>query len=254
MAGHCERCGYQVGERAKFCKKCGTSAASSEVSIPGEVQGPMPPGPAVEVAAPAADSQFCEYCRARVSVGVQFCKRCGRLVVGNGAAIAGARRRERVLPPRELRRPTGEAGARTVTTLPSGSKVAALGGLVALIGCFLPLASGVGENTSIVPALTKETAYALLAPLSAIAVAVMAWSAASGSPQSRVMLGGSVIALGSPWAVLWLLAILAATKAISALGPFGGGGGIGVGVFALAAGFAAAVVGGFIVLRESVAS
>ena len=124
---------------------------------------------------------------------------------------------------------------------------------MALAGCFLPLASGVGENTSIVPALTKETAYALLAPLSALALAIMAWSAASAPPESRVMLGGSVIALGSPWAVLWILLILAATKAISALGQWGlGGGGLGVGVFALAAGFVAAVVGGFIVLRESV--
>lgn len=249
----CEKCRREINPSAKFCKYCGASATPSERSDSGQAQKPAAVRLPLQDSAQVAGFQYCEHCRARISVGAQFCKRCGKPAPGAAVAVVEeAAVKPRRLPPREIRRPIREPGARTISALPAGSKVAALGGLVALAGCLLPLASGVGENTSIVPALTKETAYALLAPLSALALAIMAWSAASAPPESRVMLGGTVIALGSPWAVLWILAILAATKAFSALGPFGGGGGIGVGVFALAAGFVAAVVGGFIVLRESV--
>jgi hypothetical protein len=217
----CPHCGNAVGERAKFCNKCGEPFAGTGAGCL------KPPAPQKEL--PPRDFRR--------------------------AAAEQASVRSRELPPREIARRVREPGAGTIAALAFGSKVAGLGGLVVLAGCFLPLASGVAENTSIIPALTKETAYALLVPLSALALAAMAWSAASAPPQSRAMLGGSVIALGSPWAVLCILLILAATKAISALGEWGlGGGGVGAGVFALAAGFVAAVVGGFIMLREAVTS
>jgi len=209
----------------------------------------------------------CPTCRGDASISAKYCKYCGADLVALPQDLpvsapvteppeprGEVRRKPHSLPPRELRRPTPEGKASPTRTLSLGSKVAALGGLIGLAGCFLPLlASGVGENTSIIPALTRHSAYALLAPLSALAVALMAWAAASGAAESRVMLGGGVIALGSPWVVLWVMAIFAATKVVSELGPFSGGAAVGVGAIALALGFACGVIGGFMILREAVA-
>jgi hypothetical protein len=128
--------------------------------------------------------------------------------------------------------------------------VAGIGGLVALAGCFLPLESVSGQNSALIPGGLRATDYVLIAPICAGAVAIMAWASRYGSVVQGSMLGGGVIAVSSPWTTLFLLAMFAAFRASDIFGVrFGDG--IGIGAIALAAGFAAALLGGFIVLYEA---
>jgi hypothetical protein len=126
--------------------------------------------------------------------------------------------------------------------------------VIALAGCFLPLVSGAGENISVIPSLVNEVPHALVLPLSAVAIVIMAWTAQTARADHRSLLHGGVIAVSSPWATFLLLALFTANKASSYLGFFTFGAGIGVGVIVLALGFAASLVGGFLSLLDLVRS
>ena len=155
------------------------------------------------------------------------------------------------LPPRDLRRPAAGQGPASFAALAQGTQIAILGAGVALLGCFLPLVSGVGRNVSIIPTVVNEVGQALIVPLSAAAIALLAWLSASGNAQRRALLGGGVIAIASPWAVFWVLGLTAARQLGSGLGAFTFGADIGVGAIVLAVGFCGSLFGGFVVIRDA---
>jgi len=128
--------------------------------------------------------------------------------------------------------------------------LADVGALVALAGCFLPLASGIPENTALVPAVANEWGMAYVVPASAVVVAILAWVASIGTPEQRAVSGGGVIAISSPWAILLLLTALAASQALGYLNPFLGGMGIGIGLIMLLAGFGLSLAAGFVIVHE----
>jgi len=133
----------------------------------------------------------------------------------------------------------------------SGSgKLAAIGAAVALLGCFLPLANGVGENTAVLPGLISHVGEAFLIPLSAITLGIFAGLANADYHEKRVLLGGGIIALASPWSVLCLAFIFIANRIASSM-PFSSGQNFGPGIFVLALGFTLALVGGFLVLHNT---
>jgi len=238
----CQNCGKMVPDTAKFCKHCGSDITASplaRVSLGANAVG--------------AKMQFCENCRSQMPADAKFCNKCGKQVgTPVEVAVAPAPPRPRQIPQRQIERPAREPGERSVSSLPIGNKVAGIGGLVALAGCFLPLASGLGsQGSNIIPSAVNEVPQMLVVPLCAVALAVMSWSASAGTIKSKIMLGGGVIGISSPFAVVLILIILGANQIMSGLGPLGGLGGIGVGAFALALGFAAGVVGGFMVLHEN---
>jgi hypothetical protein len=262
MSKACPKCGKQISGVAKFCKYCSAAMDGG--------------GSALANGA----SRHCEQCGTQITANAEFCKRCGAAVAQRVQGAApdmpakprdlpprelapkarpidwesdrGAERPE--LPPRDLQRPVRKRRESSVAALTYGSKVGVVGALVALAGCFLPLEASSGMQATIVPSMTKEIGSALIVPLSAIALAVMAWNAASTrNEKTRVTLGGAIIALGSPWAVSSILIILAASNLLSSFGWLARDTGIGIGVIALAIGFVGAVVGGFIILRETVA-
>jgi len=240
MATTCGECNREIDEAAKFCKYCGAAVA---VEVLPRVVGEAPEEPTIDQVL-----HYCERCGTALIGPAEFCKRCGTPVPG--AARVGARE----LPPRELRRPTEERALprRLPAMVGPGSIVAGIGGALALVGCFVPLATGAGENISIIPHMTSETEYALIAPASCAALVVIALLTLAGGREQRVMLGGVVIALSSPWVVLWTLSMLATARVIAGLGPFSGDATIGPGWVALSAGFWAGLVGGFVILWESV--
>lgn len=128
--------------------------------------------------------ETCSKCGKSVSQAAKFCRNCGGALVSQLAAAQpvsppspAAGQVPRPMPSRDLRRPSERPIGTAVSALPQGAKVAAGGAAVALVGCFLPLVSGVGENSSVIPGLVNQVPQALVLPLSAIAVAVMAWSA-----------------------------------------------------------------------------
>jgi len=158
------------------------------------------------------------------------------------------------LPPREAPIKIPDISRTLDRMNASGGKLADAGAALALIGCFLPLASAMGEHVTVIRGITEQDgSFLLILPLSAVALAVMA-STGGDSRLNRALLGGGVIALSSPWAVLWLLLLLGDQRLISSLGMFSFGAEIEIGAFALAIGFTVALVGGFVILYQAAKS
>jgi hypothetical protein len=122
---------------------------------------------------------------------------------------------------------------------------------LALLGCFLPLATGVGENTSLIPSVSNEASEAYIVPISALLVAFMAWAATTGATRSRVLNGGGVIAVSSPWFVLLSLLLLTTARVSQMLGIFSFGTNVGPGMVVLTLGFALSLLGGFLILHDA---
>lgn len=263
MPARCSRCQTPADGRARFCNRCGTTLRTEELA------------------------RHCEQCSARIAVGASFCNQCGHRVGAPVEAVpvepaapepvelvssaveigpleevavdAGEDTRSpewelpgRELPPRRLPRQRAEGEPARAAGWPMGSLIADLGALVALIGCFLPLAQSMGESVSLVPSVAEEFSYAYIVPASAIIIALVAWAGTVGSTKSRVSNGGAVIAVSSPWTVLFVLVILGATRALGYLGPLSFGTDIGIGLIALAVGFGMALIGGFMILQNAV--
>ncbi len=206
--------------------------------------------------------RHCERCNYVVNQTAKFCTNCGSPLLDPLAVAAtvspvratASNQAARPLPPRDLRPPSQQPIDTALSSVPQGAKVAAGGAAIALVGCFLPLVSGIGENTSVIPNLVNQVPQALVVPLSAIAIVIIAWTAHTAQAERKSLLHGGIIAVSSPWAVFLLLGVLAANKASSSLGPFTFGAGIGIGVIMLVAGFSASLVGGFMSLLETVRS
>jgi len=249
----CARCNSLVARSARFCSRCGLRAgAPAPVAPPAEplevppardiaTAGPEQAAPAESVEPPPmttaeqAQMVHCEYCGRDMPSDATTCPACGERV-----SEAASRPDVRLLP--DSGPVAGTAGTR-------GSWAAVAGAAVVLVGCFLPLVQG--DATAVLPGLARLTSYALLVPLSAIVIALLAWMTTVGRFQGRAVSGAGVIALGSPWTVTCLLTIAGAMRLRDFFGPFGGGTNIGVGLVALAIGFGVALVGGFIVVNEN---
>jgi len=248
----CARCGSLVAGSARFCGRCGLRAGAPapvappaeppEVSPADEIASAKPrPAPPIESAEPmsvvtAEHTVHCEYCGNAIPSDATACPVCGERV----SQEASSRWDTRLGP---------DSGAVAGAVGTRGSWAAVAGAAVVLTGCFLPLVQG--DATAVLPGLARATSYALLVPLSAVAIALLGWMATVGRFQSRALSGAGVIALGSPWTVTCLLAIAGAIRLLDFLGPFSGGANIGVGLVSLAIGFAVAMVGGFIVVNEN---
>ena len=238
-SARCVRCGSSTRASARFCTRCGAELAHGPARV-----------------------QPCGQCGAHLPVSASFCTRCGHeLAAGeHGEAerapqvleatpeeepLAGGRQ----LPPRRLPRRAPEPAA--ARGWPLGSLVADLGAAIALLGCFLPLAHGIDESTSLIPSVTNQFGYAYAVPACAILVALMAWAATGGRGETRARSGGGVIAVSSPWLVFFALTMLAATRVDQFLGPRSFGAGIGIGLVALTVGFGTSLVGGFLILEDA---
>jgi len=247
MARHCEQCGFEVSATAKFCKACGADLPPVR-SVP--AKDAPPAASAVAPSPPAVEVQYCERCRTKLLPGAQFCKRCGKPIPGVTSPAEGEG--ASVLPPRDLRHRSERPRGPRVGGVPRGIRVAAFGAAIALAGCFLPLLSGWGENISVIPTLLKEVPQALVLPLSIVVIAVMAWAALSSPTHPRALLGAGVIAVASPWAALCVVGLFAARQAMSALGAAIFGGDVGPGIVFLSIGFLVSVLGGFVIVSETV--
>jgi hypothetical protein len=222
-----------LGSTASFCNQCGHRA-----------------GAPVEAAAPeAAPPEPVELVSGVVEVGPP---EEAPFDTGEDTRSPEWELPGRDLPPRELPRRRAEGEPARASGWPAGSVIADLGALVALIGCFLPLGQIMGESISLVPSVAEEFSYAYAVPASAIIVAILAWAGTTGSVQNRVSNGGGVIAVSSPWTVLFVLVILGATRALGYVGQFNLGTDIGIGLIALAVGFGMALIGGFMILQNAV--
>lgn len=255
----CPNCNNDISDSARFCKHCGAQVVRERVAmatVPQET--PVPP------------TACCSSCGAVLRPNAKFCASCG-------ASVGGSQ------PPRQQvwqqptpvhrPRPMGDhlrsPGARSglsmprsvnsaVKSLSKAGKIAAAGGAAAFLGCLLPLESSSGMQSAVLPGIfevMQSSGYAailLVLPLSAVAVVVMTLSAMSGSGYRRAMLGGATIAVSSPWAIFFVIAIFAANKFTSALGPLAGGASVGIGALLLAAGFGVALAGGFMILKEAI--
>lgn len=255
----CNKCKRELSTTAKFCKFCGSAIAAIPVGSPAPGGGV-----AVQAAAPVReavrDDAYCRECGEPNANTARFCRKCGKpLAASSPAPVREQRpmppvREARPLPPREVpvRIPDLSQVMNRINS--SGSKLAAAGAALAFIGCFLPLASAMGEHVTVIQGITEQDgSFLLILPLSAVALAIMA-STGGDSRLNRTLLGGGVIALSSPWAVLWLLLLLGGKRLISSLGMFSFGAEIGIGMFALAIGFTVTLVGGFVILYQAAKS
>ena len=247
----CAQCDSLVAPSARFCGRCGLRAgAPAPVAPPSEPPEqliadeiadakPRQPAPTKSAEPPpvvmAEQTVHCEYCGNAMPSDATTCPACGERVS------------EQASRPDVRLAPDSGTVAGAVDT--RGSWAAVAGAAVVLVGCFLPLVQG--DATAVLPGLARVTSYALLVPLSAVAIALLGWIATVGRFQSRALSGAGVIALGSPWTVTCLLAIAGAMRLFDFLGPFSGGANIGVGLVALAIGFVVALVGGFIIVNEN---
>lgn len=256
----CPNCNNETSDTARFCKHCGAQVVRERVVTA-----------TVSQETPAPPAAFCSGCGAVLSTNAKFCAGCGASIEGSQSP------RQQVWQqpaPAPRQRPTGDQrrspGAGTGLSIPpsvnsalkslsKAGKIAAAGGAAAFLGCLLPLESSSGMESAVLPGIFKAMQYSgdaailLVLPLSAIAVVVMTLCAMSGSGDRRAMLGGATIAVSSPWTIVFAIAIFAANKVMSALGPFAGGGGVGVGTLLLAVGFGVALAGGFMILKEAIA-
>lgn len=246
----CPSCSKQTSDTAKFCKHCGADVVRERIATAPQ----EPPTPAANVCG----------CGALLAANAKFCTGCGASVTDSqpsrqqvwqpapGPQRRPVERSQRVQS-RTQGSPIPESVSSAVKNLSKGGKIAAAGGGLALIGCFLPLEANAGMEATIVRGI-GEVGQLVIVPLSAVALTVMALLATVGNATRRANLGGATIAVGSPWAVVLLVVILAANKVISGLGMFAMGASVGVGMLLLAAGFATGVVGGFMILNEAVAT
>jgi len=252
----CQSCNSRLAPDAKFCNRCGEPVGAS------------------------GSSRRCEDCGAALPAGARFCTACGHergdsselapdvdrhdsLVPAaeefaedlDGESVAMAPEEDSLplahLPPRRLPRGVSGASAPKSSGMPTGSLLADVGAAVSIIGCFLPLASGMGEHVSLIPSVTREFSHAYVVPVSAILIAIMAWAGATGSKRNRLLNGGGVIAVSSPWTAMFLLALLATVRAQGFFGWLNLGDNIGPGAIALPLGFALSLLGGFLILTAT---
>jgi hypothetical protein len=233
----CDECGLEIGGSASFCKHCG---ASLSAGCPG-------PGPA---SAPSDNAgECCERCGARVDAHARFCKECGASVP---PAPLPAVRRGR-LPPRTVGSAReGRASSYGLAPLSRGTLLALIGSAVALAGCFLPLGSSGGQTASIFPDVSRETAAVLIFPLSCVAIALLALGTRRAAAGQRATLSGAVIAIASYYAPNAVFAVLGLLGVFPWPALSDAHVTIGAGTIALASGFTASLVGGFMLLRDAV--
>jgi hypothetical protein len=256
----CPSCRNETSDTARFCKHCGEPVAQERPAAPA----------AVLQETPAPSAPVCSKCGVALRPNIKFCADCGTPVVQSQAPpelvwqqpSVGSQRGPSQVVRRSPNRSTGVSVpvplSSAMKSLSKGGRFAAAGGAAAFLGCLLPVESRSGMESAILPAIFKAMQYSqdaailLVLPLSAVAIVVLTLCATSGSADRRAMLGGTTIAVGSPWAVVSLLALFAANKLVSTLGGYGLGGGVGIGTILLAVGFTVSVVGSFMILNEAV--
>ncbi len=277
MPIRCAKCQRELSDVAKFCKHCGATVVNAARMpppvaplprySPPPVASPQATVATLVIPAPAAAVPYCEQCQTQNVVGFRFCRQCG--------AAAGATPTPKPAPiaptPWQgtppstfapLNFPTIPAPvvAPVAAALVKGSgRIAGIGAALAFLGCILPMMNGIGEYSSIfsvVPQVLSKNApeevlIVLILPLTAIFLAVLAGFAEIDFIGKRVIFGGAVIALASPWVALSLLMLYAVMNTQSAFSYFSRGMGVGPGLFVLAAGFILALVGGFTILHST---
>lgn len=164
-------------------------------------------------------------CGNTLEEGDEFCRRCGASASG-GARLGG-------LP--------------ISADWLNQDRMVAIGGAVALLGCFLPLMTGNDSAMSVLTIATKMNSWLWLEPLSA---GILLWLGLIRRPGSPPQLEASVLALGSAWTSINLVAIIGLNAVISAFGFFARDAGIGIGLILCLVGFLVAAGAAFSTIRN----
>lgn len=200
----------------------------------------------------------CPSCRGSLRAAARFCAHCGRPMAASREQPVAAS----PLPPRD-RSAVCRAGAageapimpplrRGQRTAPWDSATTAMvvGGLLALLGCFLPLAHAGGERLRLVPEVVGRAGGAALVPLACLVIVGLGAAVTRVDDRSRAVICGAGIALSSPGIVLTFLFARAAAWVSSGLDAFGVDAKPSGGTALLLIGFLAAMGGAFAVLSR----
>lgn len=123
----------------------------------------------------------------------------------------------------------------------------AVGGAMALLGCFLPFVTGGGQSVNVLTIADKVNSWIWLQPISAGALVCLGLTLSPNAPAARP---SASLALSSGWAGINLLFMLALSAVIGALGPFAVGGSVGIGLGLCTLGFLTSAVASFLVIRD----
>lgn len=206
----------------------------------------------------AAATERCSECRGTNRPGACFCRHCGHELAAASLARATPR-----TPVRVPAFPTDEVVSKVRSLVDqaatwrgrAGTSTRGLnawyaGGLLVLLGSFLPLASAgaVGRSLALVPDIANQVDSVYLVPLAALAFIAMAALFPRLIAPLRSTCAGLCIALASPGVLLvWTMVRVGNSLAGTFLGKMAQGS-VGIGAVALLGGFLSALIGSFVVL------
>ena len=241
----CAYCRCFNRDSARFCRACGRNLLSARKKEPQRIR--RLPNRRQEVEPMRA--RACPECSRANRPDATFCRHCGCVLSRPQPRRAPVEEPFIAALPRSVPEPEApDLAGKGTWALPS--ILIGGGGLLALLGSFLPLASGEGESWSLVPHVTDHVQAALLLPVVGVLLAILAVGIRTAQTPVRSLLAGLAIALASPCAVLLWVFIDLANQASNALGWFAGQAGVGVGSLAMLLGYLTALAGGFLVLKE----
>ncbi len=197
-------------------------------------------------------NKICDKCGAANVEQARFCHKCGGPLRAEGS---GGFTKERT--PADQAAELKEKTKHIWKGFTANEKIIFIGAIGMLISFFLPWASSGGQSTNGISA-GGNAWYVYLLPLSAIVSCLLLYFSQGATKVRKVLVARWQIIIGTVWASISVMAIIAAISIMAAIqnamGGFLGAGGVGVdigiGAYLLAAGSIVIVVGAFRLQKE----